>query len=99
MGPGLAILGSFSNHSGNGNDDVKKAIGLFSKTTILHVQHTFCLGSVSKNSIPAKVTCIWHFIRVEIKTLKKRENFLIYWRFRCRLRVVAKAPYYLRNRW
>ena len=32
---------SFSNDHGNGNEDVKKAIGLLRKTTTLHVHHTF----------------------------------------------------------
>ena len=35
------ILGSFSNDDGDGNENVKKAIGLWSKTTTLHVPHTF----------------------------------------------------------
>ena len=32
---------SCSNDDGDGNEDVKKAIGLLSKTTTLHVNHTF----------------------------------------------------------
>ena len=32
---------SFSNDDGDGNENVKKAIGLLSKTTSLHVHHTF----------------------------------------------------------
>ena len=32
---------SFSNDDGDGNEDVKKAIGLLSKTTTLHVHHAF----------------------------------------------------------
>ena len=35
------ILGSFSNDDGDGNQDVKKAIGLLRKTTTLHVHHAF----------------------------------------------------------
>ena len=35
------ILGSFSNDDGDGNEDVKKAIGLLRKTTTLHVHHAF----------------------------------------------------------
>ena len=34
-------LGSFSNDDGDGNQDVKKAIGLLRKTTTLHVHHAF----------------------------------------------------------
>ena len=32
---------SFSNDDGDGNENVKKAIGLLSKTTSLHVHHAF----------------------------------------------------------
>ena len=35
------VLGSFSNDDGDGNEDVKKAIGLLRKTTTLHVHHAF----------------------------------------------------------
>ena len=35
------IIGSFSNDDGNGNEDVKKAIGLLRKTTTLHVLSRF----------------------------------------------------------
>ena len=34
-------VGSFSNDDGDGNENVKKAIGLWSKTTSLHAHHTF----------------------------------------------------------
>ena len=34
-------VGSLSNDDGNGNENVKKAIGLLSKTTSLHVRHAF----------------------------------------------------------
>ena len=34
-------VGSFSNDDGDGNENVKKAIGLLSKTTSLHVHHAF----------------------------------------------------------
>ena len=37
----LPILGSFSNDDGDGNQAVKKAIGLLRKTTTLHVHHAF----------------------------------------------------------
>ena len=35
------ILRSFSNEDGDGNEDVKKAIGSLRKTTTLHVHHGF----------------------------------------------------------
>ena len=34
-------IGSFSNDDGDGNQDVKNAIGLLRKTTTLHVHHAF----------------------------------------------------------
>ena len=34
-------IGSFSNDDGDGNQDVKKEIGLLRKTTTLHVHHSF----------------------------------------------------------
>ena len=37
----LMPVGSFSNDDGDGNENVKKAIGLLSKTTSLHVHHAF----------------------------------------------------------
>ena len=39
--PVLNQPGSFSNDDGDGNPDVKKAIGLLRKTTTLHVHHAF----------------------------------------------------------
>ena len=40
-------VGSFSNDDGNGNENVKKAIGLSSKTTSLHVHHAFLYISLA----------------------------------------------------
>ena len=34
-------VGSFSNDDGDGNENVKEAVGLLSKTTSLHVHHAF----------------------------------------------------------
>lgn len=60
IGPSLAILGSFSNDNGKSNDDVKKAIGLLQQNNnSARAAHTFVLGSVSKNLIPVKFTCIY----------------------------------------
>jgi len=40
--------GSFSEDDSNGSENVKKAIGLISKTTTLHMQHTFlCISLLS----------------------------------------------------
>ena len=35
------VLGTLRSDDGDGNEDVKKAIGLITKTTILHVHHAF----------------------------------------------------------
>ena len=40
-------VGSFSNDDGNGNENVKKAIGLLSKTTSLHLHHDFLYISLA----------------------------------------------------
>ena len=37
----LDILGSFNKDDGDGNEDVKKAIGFLRKTTTLHVHQAF----------------------------------------------------------
>ena len=37
----VATLGSLSNDDGDGNENVKKAIGLLRKTTTLHVHRAF----------------------------------------------------------
>ena len=42
----LKIIGSFSNDDGDGKEDVKKAIALLRKTTILHVHHAFLYMSL-----------------------------------------------------
>ena len=35
------LIGTLRSHDGDGNENFKKAIGFFSKTTILHVHHAF----------------------------------------------------------
>ena len=35
------VLGTLRSDDSDGNEDVKKAVGLITKTTILHVHHTF----------------------------------------------------------
>ena len=35
------LLGTLRNYDGDGNENVKKAIGLLSETTSLHVHHAF----------------------------------------------------------
>ena len=40
--PVTALIWSFSNDDGEGNENAKKAIGLLSKTTTLHVITLFC---------------------------------------------------------
>ena len=45
------MLGSFSNDDGNGNQDVKKAIGLLRETTTLHVHHAFLYISLPSSKL------------------------------------------------
>ena len=58
------VLGSFSNEDGDGNEDVKKAIGLLRKTTTLHVQHAFLYISLpSLHDYDVKMpNCKFYFI-------------------------------------
>ena len=50
------LLGSLSNDDGDGNENSKKAIGLISKTTTLHVHHAFMYISLpSLHDYNAKV--------------------------------------------
>ena len=37
----IMIIGTSRNYDGDGNENVKKTIGLMSKTTTLHVHHAF----------------------------------------------------------
>ena len=37
----MLIIGTLRNYDGDDNRNVKKAIGLMSKTTTLHVRHAF----------------------------------------------------------
>ena len=49
-------LGSLSNDEGDGNEDVKKAIGLLRKTTTLHVHHAFLyISSPSLHDYDVKI--------------------------------------------
>ena len=48
--------GSFSNDDGDGNQDVKKAIGLLRKTITLHVHHAFLyISSPSSHDYDVKM--------------------------------------------
>ena len=40
------ILGALQNYDGDGKENVKKAIGLMSTTTTLHVHHAFLFISL-----------------------------------------------------
>ena len=46
----LDILGSLSNEDGDGNENGKKAIGLISKTTTLHLDQAFLQSNQVKRS-------------------------------------------------
>ena len=37
-----ALLGTLRSNDADGNENVKKTIGLINKTTTLHVHHAFC---------------------------------------------------------
>ena len=43
----ILIIGTLRNYDGDGNENVKKTIGLISKTTTLHVHHDFLYISLS----------------------------------------------------
>ena len=43
----IMIIGTLRNYDGDGNEKVKKTIGLMSKTTTLHVHHAFLYISSS----------------------------------------------------
>ena len=64
------ILGSFSNDDGDGNEDVKKGIGLLRKTTTLHVHHAFLYISLpSLHDYDVKMpNCIFHGGRKQATT-------------------------------
>ena len=40
-GPSVSILGTLRSNDPDGNKNVKKTVGLISKTTISHLHHTF----------------------------------------------------------
>ena len=61
---GSESIGSFSNDEGDGNEDVKKAIGLLRKTTTLHVHHAFLYISLpSLHDYDVKMTICKFFGR------------------------------------
>ena len=61
---------SFSNDDGDGNENVKKAIGLLSKTTSLHVHHAFLYIS-----LPLR-----HDYDVKMPRVRSIGKFHILWR-------------------
>ena len=65
-------IGSFSNDDGDGNENVKKAIGLLSKTTTLHVHHA--LLHIAWSSLPDYDVKIPNFTFKE-DVNKRRQNF------------------------
>ena len=69
----LAELGTLRSADGDGNENVKKAIGLIAKTTILHVHHAFCTFL----SRPCRTTTLKCLIsRLTEEVHKRRRNFL-----------------------
>ena len=68
-----ATIGSLSNDDGDGNENGKKAIGLISKTTTLHVHHAFLYISLpSLHDYNVKVLKI----HVLSRTGTQDDNFL-----------------------
>ena len=65
-------IGLLRSHDGDGNEDVKKAIGLISKTTILHVHHAILYISLPPlHDYDVKVPNV----TFTGKILKRRRNF------------------------
>ena len=68
-------IGSFSNDDGDGNENVKTAMGLLSKTTSLHVHHAFLYISLPLLHVTTRTwkCLISHFME---DVNKRRRNFL-----------------------
>ena len=67
------LLGTLRSDDGDGNGDTTKAIGLISKTTILHVHHTFLyISLLSLHDYDVKMP---NFTLTE-EVHKRRRNFL-----------------------
>ena len=66
------IIGSFSNDDGDGNQDVKKAIGLLRKTTTSHVHHAFLYISLRPST-----TTTWKCLNASfMEDVNKRRRIL-----------------------
>ena len=63
QGAEVKELGTLPNYDGDGNGNVKKAIGLMSKTTTLHVHHAFFV----------------HFFAVLAQLRREMEKFKLTW--------------------
>ena len=69
------MLGSFSNDDGNNNEDVKKVIGLFRKTTTLHVHHAFLYISLpSLHKYNMKMPNCKFFPSLKLRALLKKST-------------------------
>ena len=67
------LLGTLRSDDGDGNGNTSKAIGLISKTTILHVHHTFLyISLLSLHDYDVKMP---NFTLTE-EVHKRRRNFL-----------------------
>ena len=67
------LLGTLRSDDGDGNGDTTKAIGLISKTTILHVHHTFLyISLLSLHDYDVKMPNFTLTVEVH----KRRRNFL-----------------------
>ena len=76
-------VGSFSNDDGDGdsNENVKKALGLLSKTTSLHVHHTFLYISLPLlHNYHVKMRLVSHFME---DLNKRQQTFLSLSKLEC----------------
>ena len=77
----LMSVGSFSNDDGDGNENVKKAIGLLSKTTSLHVHHAFLYISLPLlHDYDVKMPRVSRFME---DVNKRRQTFLSLSKLEC----------------
>ena len=68
-------IGSLSNDDADGNENGKKAIGLISKTTTLHVHHAFFVHFFA---VIAQLQCESAWIHVLSRTGTQHNNFLFF---------------------
>ena len=68
-------LGRLRSDDGDGNKNVKKAIGLITKTTILHAYHAFLPSFFAITARLRRENAYFHFLQRKY-TIKRRRNFI-----------------------